>query len=95
MFTREKELKKTLAEDILPFNKSAKPFTFLMLGEENLKGKNKRGQKSKMENIVEYVGHFYSLHFPSTCPLCSDVRYEDVKNIGINTFPMGALELKV
>lgn len=95
MFTREKELKKTLAEDTLPFNKSAKPFTFLMLGKENLKGKKKRGQKSKMENIVEYVGHFYSLHFPSTSPLCSDVRYEDVKNIGMYTFPMGAPELKV
>lgn len=33
---------------------------FLALGKENLKGKKKKGQKSEMENIVEYVGHFNS-----------------------------------
>lgn len=68
---------------------------FLGLGKEILKGKKKRGQKSEIENMVEYVGHFYSYHFPSTYPLLFDVRYEDVKNIGMYTFPMGALELKV
>lgn len=33
---------------------------FLALGKETLKGKNKRGQKSEMENLVECVGHFNS-----------------------------------
>lgn len=64
-----------------------------MLGKVNLKGKKKKGQKPEMEN-VEYVGHFYS-YFLSTCLLLSDVRYGDVKNIGMYTFPMGTLELKI
>lgn len=68
---------------------------FLVLGKEKLKGKKMRGQKSEMENGVEYAGHFYSYHFPSTCPVLFDVRYGDVKNIGMYTFPTGTLELKV
>lgn len=66
---------------------------FSVLEKENLKEKKKRGQKSEVENI-ESVGHFYS-YFSSTCPLFSNVRYGNVKNIGMYTFPMGALELKV
>lgn len=66
---------------------------FLALGKETLKGKNKRGQKSEMENLVECVGHFNSYHFLGNHPLVSDVRSRDVTNIGMYTFPMGSLEL--